>query len=78
VKKVFLIGVALGAFCALEQVPAQEAIKPVNVEKINTRADEDDPLVTVDGLRLLYASNAEGSWDIFYAERSSVAKPWPA
>jgi hypothetical protein len=57
---------------ALFAVPvhAQE-IKVTNLEKVNTEADETDPFLTPDGLTLLYATNAKGTFDIFAAKRAT-------
>jgi hypothetical protein len=53
-------------------------LKPVNLEQLNTKADEDDPFVAADGLTLYYASNAAGSFDLMVSQRSSGARGWPA
>src|SRR5579864_676548 len=63
-------------------IPAgqEPAVKPVNLDKVNTEADEDDPFLTPDGLALYYASNGNtaGTFDILKAQRRSLAMPWPA
>jgi hypothetical protein len=51
--------------------------KAINLKKINTDADEDDPCVAPNNLLLYYASNAEKSWDIWTSQRPSVTKDWP-
>ena len=53
------------------------AVKPTNLDQVNTTADEDDPFITADGLSLYYASNAAGSFDICVSTRRSGAA-WPA
>ena len=50
----------------LTMVPATPAgdaakLKPLNLDKINTAADEVDPFASADGKNLLYASNAGGN-----------------
>ncbi len=59
-------------------VPAGDpsSLKPVNLDKVNTKADEDDPFVSADGSRLYYASNEAGTFDILIASRT--AKGWSA
>src|SRR5579862_4045757 len=44
---------------------AGDEVKALNLSKLNTEADEEDPCLTPDGNTLLYASNAKGSYDIF-------------
>jgi hypothetical protein len=43
---------------------------------VNTRADEDDPFVTPNGLHLFYASNASGTFDLQWARRASTRGKW--
>lgn len=52
--------------------------KPVNVEKVNSETDEEDPFISSDNLSLFYASNGAGNWDILLSQRSAVAKPFAA
>src|SRR5205085_11070226 len=66
-------GLALG----LAQ-PAPGPLKPVNLDKLNTPQDEDDPFLSADRLRLYYASNAEGRFTLFVSERKALNQPWPA
>jgi len=71
---------ALGlAPAAYPDPPAKDdkAVKPVNLDKVNTEADEDDPFVSPDGLTLYYASNATGTFDILVAQRRGAAMSWP-
>jgi hypothetical protein len=56
--------------------PAENAIKPVNLGRVNTEADEDDPFLAPDGLNLYYASNRSGTYDILLARRN-VGATWP-
>jgi hypothetical protein len=56
----------------------ESAIKPINLEKLNTAADEDDPFAAVDGLSLYYASNKAGTYGIMVSQRKSSKEAWPA
>ena len=75
VAGLFGISLALGT---LPKAPAgdDESIKPVNLDKVNTDADEDDPFLAADGLALYYASNATGTFDILVAQRRTAASTW--
>jgi len=53
-----------------------DAVKIVNLEKLNTAADEEDPCPTPDHLGLLYASKARGSYDIYVSKRSALTTPF--
>jgi WD40-like Beta Propeller Repeat len=50
----------------------EPAPKIINLDKLNTDADEEDPCPTPDGLALLYASKARGSYDIYVSKRASL------
>jgi hypothetical protein len=64
----------ISLFCFLNRAPAGEkGVKPVNLEKINSAADEDDPFILPDGKTLLYAANASGKYRIMQA---SYARGW--
>ena len=58
--------------CVLCTVPiaAQEGdtIKAINLAKVNTEADENDPFQAADG-NLYYASNKSGRWEIMVAKK---------
>src|SRR5262249_52893361 len=54
------------------------AVKPLNLDRVNTADDEDDPYLSPDGYKLYYASNAAGSFDIMVATRSSLSAYWSA
>ncbi len=43
--------------------------KAVNLDKLNTADDEEDPSPTPDGSVLLYASKAKGSYDIYKSKK---------
>jgi hypothetical protein len=62
-----------------DPAPAGEVtpIKAVNLEKVNTAADEDDPFVSADGASLYYASNTGGTDGIYLSKRGG-GKDWPA
>src|SRR5262245_34943500 len=51
-------------------------VHPINLEKLNTEADEDDPF-SADGLNLYYASNKSGRWEIMHAKHAQSSSPWP-
>jgi hypothetical protein len=73
-----LSSVALAAL-VVWQVPAgNDAIKVLNLERLNTTADESDPFPAADGLTLLYASNQTGDWNILAARRGAATQAWPA
>jgi hypothetical protein len=55
---------------ALERgATAGDTVKPLNLAKLNTADDEEDPCPTPDGNGLLYASKAKGSYDIYTAKK---------
>ncbi len=54
------------------------AIKVVNLEKLNSDADEEDPCPTPDHLGLLYASKSRGSYDILISKRTLLTSPFNA
>lgn len=54
---------------------AQDAGKPVNLEKLNTEADEEDPCPTPDHLGLLYAVK-RASYDIYVSKRTTLTTPF--
>jgi hypothetical protein len=68
---------ALAALILAATIPAAAgepgSLKPINLDKLNTAADEDDPSPGPDGTRLYYASNAGGDWDIYLSTRSGAA-----
>jgi hypothetical protein len=45
---------------------------------LNTQADEIDPHLSGDSLRLFYASNAAGKFDLMVSDRPRASMPWPA
>jgi hypothetical protein len=66
------------ALTALYAAPGgdDESIKPINLERLNTEADETDPFITADGLTLYYSSDAPGTFDILVSQRRSANSPW--
>ncbi|MBX9677786.1 MAG: hypothetical protein K2X38_03400 [Gemmataceae bacterium] len=68
---VLLLVPALALLLAEHPLHAQD-VKPTNLDKVNTEADETDPALTPDGLALLYATNAKGAFDIYVAKRGSA------
>jgi Tol biopolymer transport system component len=70
------------ALCALALSAKEDAdakkVKPVNLS-LNTKADEDDPNLSPDGLTLFYASNADGKeYHLMTSSRRTTAQSWPA
>jgi hypothetical protein len=57
---------------------AGDPIKIVNLEKLNTEADEEDPCPTPDGLSLLYAVKGKTSYDIFLSKKTSAKAAFSA
>jgi hypothetical protein len=57
---------------------AQHPLKPTNLDKLNTPQDEDDPFLSADRLRLYYASDAGGRFNLLVSERKALNQPWPA
>src|ERR1700736_2039061 len=55
-----------------------EAVKPVNINEVNTDQDEDTPHVSTTGLQLFYASNAGGKWAVQVSRRANLGQAWPA
>ena len=71
-----LVGLAL----ALSAAPSAEpkAPKPVNLDRLNTQADEDEPCPTSNGLGLYYSLSTKGRWQFMASTRRTVTQPWPA
>src|SRR5262249_11930677 len=57
-------------------IAGEKALKPINLGKVNTDADEDDPFIVPGNMSLLYASNKSGNFGIMTSQRS--AKGWTA
>ena len=70
------LGLLLVFTCERNADGGDAPVKPVNLEKLNTAADEEDPFLTPDGLTLLYASKALGSYDIYKSTRLLLSRPF--
>jgi len=74
-----LLALALLPAVALSLPPADKdapkLLKPINLA-VNTKADEDDPHLSSNGLRLYYSCNARGKFDILVSERGSTTQAW--
>ena len=68
----FLLTLALPAI-------AQDAnaVKPINLDKLNTDKDETDPHIASNGLALYYSSNGTGKFDILISKRANVNSQFP-
>src|SRR5262245_60526624 len=56
--------------------PGGEEVKPVNLGKLNTEADEDDPCPLPDGITLLYVTK-KTTYDIYLSQRTGPTAAWP-
>jgi WD40-like Beta Propeller Repeat len=54
------------------------AVKPVNLDKLNTEADEDEPFLASNALALYYALNTGGRYSLQLSSRGKPNQPWPA
>jgi hypothetical protein len=59
-----LLALLLMALLGVDPAFPQDKLSPSNLSKLNTKADEDDPVPTPDGFGLLYTSNTEGTFDL--------------
>ena len=76
---IFCLIAAIVALITLSDHPAESgdpAPKAVNLDKLNTAADEEDPCPSPDGNALLYAVKSQGSYDIFVSRRTTLKAPW--
>jgi hypothetical protein len=70
-----LAGIVLLAMTSLA-TPPNELPKPVNLP-LNTKANEDDPHISSNGLVLYYTSNANGGkLDVMVSRRRSLTQNW--
>jgi hypothetical protein len=79
-KRLLAILCAAGLLClGLAVVDADEAKgpRPINLEKLNSDKDEDDPFLSSNTV-LYYSSNAAGKSDIYVTRRSGASTAWPA
>lgn len=65
------------ALADLREADGGDPIKILNLEKLNTEADEEDPCPTPDGLGLLYAVKGKDSYDIFLSKKANAKAPFP-
>src|SRR5437016_1118198 len=72
----FVLGLIL-LFPAAARAPDEEAPHPINLDKVNTDQDEDEPHLTSSGLQLYYASSVNARWEIRVAQRRLANQPWP-
>jgi hypothetical protein len=76
-SRILALLVSLCLFARLSAAGDSKEPKPVNLGKVNTNADEDDPfIVPGNPPQLLYASNKSGKFGIRIAQRSG--KGWAA
>jgi hypothetical protein len=54
-----------------------KAVKPVNLDRLNTKADEDEPFLASNGLGLYYARSTKGRWELQLSTRRAPSQPWP-
>jgi hypothetical protein len=54
------------------------ALKPANLDSLNTTREEDDPHLGSNGLVIYFSSNAAAKFDILMATRPSPDQPWGA
>jgi hypothetical protein len=73
-----LVLVGLAPSPASAHADEKKPLKPTNLEKLNTAADEDDPHVGSSGLTLFYSSNAKKKFDILVTRRKDQGQAWPA
>jgi Tol biopolymer transport system component len=57
--------------------PETKAPKPVNLDRLNTQADEDEPYLAGAG-SLYYALNSKGRWQLMVSTRRTANAPWQA
>jgi hypothetical protein len=62
---------------AAGQAEGKKTVKPINLDKLNTDKDEDDPHVGSSGLTFYYSSNANKKFDIFVSRRANQNLAWP-
>src|SRR5713101_2096877 len=73
-----LIALNLAPPAAFTQADDKKSLKPINLEKLNTDKDEDDPHIGSSGLTLLYSSTAKRKFYILVSRRANQGQPWPA
>jgi hypothetical protein len=63
---------------AAGQSADKKPVKAINLDKLNTDKDEDDPHLGSSGLTLYYSSNANKKFDILVSQRANQNLAWPA
>ena len=51
---------------------------PINLDKLNTTKDEDDPHLSSNDLRLYYTLGEKGKYQVMESIRKKANQPWPA
>jgi hypothetical protein len=74
----WFIPVSLALALTAAQPEDKKPIKIINLEKLNTASDEDDPHVSSSGLTLLYSSKAGKKFDLCITRRADLGRPWTA
>jgi hypothetical protein len=72
-----LPALALLALALPAAEPPARAPKPINLDRLNTRDDEDEPFLA-NGLQLYYARSAAGRWQLMVSTRWLASQPWPS
>ena len=74
----FLAGLLCLSPRGLAQSGEEGMVKPINLDKLNTEDNEDDPFITVDGLTLYYAAKGADTYGIYVSKRGSANAAFPA
>src|SRR6266568_1751138 len=53
-------------------------VKAINLEKLNSAADEEDPCPTPDGLGLLYVKKGKKFYDLYQSKRAATTAAFAA
>ena len=69
--------VCLFLLAMASQLVAVDDKKPkiINMERLNTAGNEDDPCPSADGLQLLYSSNQNGTMQLYLTTRKAAGEP---
>src|SRR4051794_8478171 len=59
------------AFASQPGIQGGDAVKAVNLEKLNTAGDEEDPFPTPDDSSLLYVAKVKGSYKVHVSTKTS-------
>jgi hypothetical protein len=63
---------------ALPAAEPEKAVKPINLDRLNTKADEDEPFLASNGLVLYYAAKNGDHWELMVSSRRKTSQDWPA